>query len=143
MAQPTPDTRPEPVAVEVTGGSEPVLCAEKDNVYLKLISGEARRFTVEAAHPAYIGTIVVDRWAPDFTHCDMSKDPVFQFEKRRQNERALGESRMRKSQSRVLDDHRRLPEQQVDVQRPRAEWHQAGSPMTLLDALTMPEKIER
>ena len=30
-----------------------------------------------------MGTIVVDRWAPDFTHCDMSKDPSFKFEKRR------------------------------------------------------------
>ena len=38
--------------------SEPTLCAEKDNVYLKLQSAEARRFTVEAAHPAYVGTIV-------------------------------------------------------------------------------------
>ena len=63
--------------------SEPTLCAEKDNVYLKLQSGEARRFTVEAVHPAYMGTIVVDRWAPDFTNCDMSKDPAFKFEKRR------------------------------------------------------------
>jgi hypothetical protein len=71
------------LAVEAVNASEPTLCAEKDNVYLKLISGEARRFTVEAVHPAYAGTIVVDRWAPDFTNCDMSKDPVFKFEKRR------------------------------------------------------------
>ena len=42
-----------------------------------------RRFTIEAQHPAYIGTIVQDRWAPDFTNCDMSKDPSFKFEKRR------------------------------------------------------------
>ena len=46
------------LAVDVVNASEPTLCAEKDNVYLKLQSGEARRFTVEAAHPAYIGTIV-------------------------------------------------------------------------------------
>ena len=71
------------LAVDVVNASEPTLCAEKDNVYLKLQSGEARRFTVEAAHPAYIGTIVVDRWAPDFTNCDMSSDPSFKFEKRR------------------------------------------------------------
>ena len=44
---------------------------------------EARRFTIEAAHPAYVGTIVKDRWAPDFTNCDMSSDPAFKFEKRR------------------------------------------------------------
>src|SRR5438067_7496961 len=73
----------DPLAVDVVNASEPTRCAEKDNVYLKLHSGEARRFTVEAAHPAYIGTIVADRWAPDFTHCDMSNDPSFKFERRR------------------------------------------------------------
>ncbi len=71
------------IAVDVINASEPTLCAEKDNVYLKLQSGEAQRFQVEAAHPAYVGTIVVDRWAPDFTSCDMSKDPVFKFDRRR------------------------------------------------------------
>lgn len=71
------------IAVDVINASEPTLCAEKDNVYLKLQSGDVRRFTVEAVHPAYIGTIVQDRWAPDFTNCDMSNDPVFKFEKRR------------------------------------------------------------
>jgi hypothetical protein len=71
------------LAVEVINASEPTLCAEKDNVYLKLQSGEARRFTVEANHPAYVGTIAQDRWAPDFTNCDMSADPAFKFEKRR------------------------------------------------------------
>jgi len=71
------------LAVDVVNASEPTLCAEKDNVYLKLQSGEARRFTVTAAHPAYIGTIMQDRWAPDFIHCDMSNDPSFKFEKRR------------------------------------------------------------
>ncbi len=73
----------DPLAVDAINASEPTLCAEKDNVYLKLQSGEARRFTVEAAHPAYMGTIVIDRWAPDFTNCDMSSDPSFKFEKRR------------------------------------------------------------
>jgi hypothetical protein len=67
----------------VVNASEPTRCAEKDNVYLKLQSEEVRRFTVEAAHPAYVGTIVQDRFAPDFSHCDMSGDPAFKFEKRR------------------------------------------------------------
>ena len=71
------------IAVEAINASEPTLCAEKDNVYLKLQSNEVRRFTIEAAHPAYVGTIVTDRWAPDFTSCDMSSDPSFKFEKRR------------------------------------------------------------
>ena len=73
----------EALAVTAVNASEPTLCAEKDNVYLKLQSGEARRFTVEAVHPAYAGTILVDRWAPDFTHCDMSSDPAFKFQPRR------------------------------------------------------------
>src|SRR3954470_14120990 len=71
------------LAVDVINASEPTLCAEKDNVYLKLQSAEAKRFTVEAAHPAYVGTIVKDQWAPDFTNCDMSSDPAFKFDKRR------------------------------------------------------------
>jgi hypothetical protein len=71
------------LAVDVINGSEPTRCAETDNVYLKLQSGEAQRFTVEAAHPAYAGTIVKDQWAPDFSNCDMSSDPAFRFEKRR------------------------------------------------------------
>src|SRR5262245_37356097 len=70
------------LAVDVTNESEPTLCAEKDNVYLKLQSGVARHFTVEAVHPAYAGTIVIDRFAPDFANCDMSKDPVFRFQPR-------------------------------------------------------------
>jgi hypothetical protein len=70
------------LAVDVINESQPTLCAEKDNVYLKLQSGQARRFTVEAVHPAYAGTIVVDRFAPDFTKCDMSNDPVFKSERR-------------------------------------------------------------
>ena len=73
----------EALAVDVINASEPTLCAEKDNVYLKLQSDAARRFIVEAVHPAYVGTILVDRWAPDFTNCDMSNDPVFEFKKRR------------------------------------------------------------
>lgn len=71
------------LAVDVINASEPTLCAEKDNVYLKLQSGETRRFTVEAVHPAYIGTIQIDRSAPDFAKCDMSNDPSFKFQARR------------------------------------------------------------
>ncbi|MEX2034839.1 MAG: hypothetical protein WEA28_06590 [Xanthobacteraceae bacterium] len=83
LAAPAGAQAADPLAVDVLNASEPTLCAEKDNVYLKLQSGAARRFKIEAAHPAYIGSIVVDRFAPDFTHCDMSSDPAFKFEKRR------------------------------------------------------------
>src|SRR5947199_3876186 len=57
------------LAVDVVNASEPTLCAEKDNVYLKLTSPEVRHFTIEAVHPNYIGTIVVDRSAFDLGNC--------------------------------------------------------------------------
>jgi hypothetical protein len=72
-----------PLAVEVINASVPTLCAETDNVYLQFLSAEVRRFKVIAEHPPYAGTIVVDRSAPDFRHCDMSGDPVFKAEPRR------------------------------------------------------------
>src|SRR5580704_7727041 len=46
-------------------------------------SAAGRRFTIEAIHPAYAGTIVADRTAPDFRNCDMSADPVHHAEPRR------------------------------------------------------------
>ena len=71
------------LSVDVVNASEPTLCAEKDNVYLKLMSPDVRRFVIEAVHPAYMGTIVADRYAPDFRHCDMSGDPAYKSEPRR------------------------------------------------------------
>jgi hypothetical protein len=71
------------LAVEVVNASTSTLCAETDNVYLKLTSPAVRRFTIEATHPAYAGTIVADRTAPDFRNCDMSADPVHRAEPRR------------------------------------------------------------
>ena len=67
----------EPLAVQVTNRSEPVLCAEKDNVTLELASDTVRHFRIEAAHPAYIDTMRRDSIAPDWTSCDMKQDPVF------------------------------------------------------------------
>jgi hypothetical protein len=64
------------LAVEVTNASEPVLCAEKDNVTLAFASPDVRRFRVEAAHPAYVGALREDRFGPDFTACpqELSKE---------------------------------------------------------------------
>ncbi len=73
----------EAIAVDVVNASVPTLCVETDNVYLKLTSGTVRSFAIEAIHPAYAGTIVVDRTAPDFRNCDMSTDPVYPGEPRR------------------------------------------------------------
>ncbi|HEY8382202.1 MAG TPA: hypothetical protein VIL09_08640 [Microvirga sp.] len=57
-------------AVEVTNASEPILCAEKDNVTLHLASPQVRRFRVEAAHPVYIDGVRQDRFAADWTACE-------------------------------------------------------------------------
>src|SRR5438445_12725996 len=57
------------VAVDMQNASVPSLCAETDNVYVKLTSPEVRRFTIETVHPNYIGTIVVDRSAFDLHNC--------------------------------------------------------------------------
>lgn len=67
---------PNGLAVEVTGASEPVLCAEKDNVTVNFTSPQARRFRVEAAHPAYIGMVQKDSFEADWTACDMKGDPA-------------------------------------------------------------------
>lgn len=67
---------PDEIAVAVTNLSEPVLCAEKDNIQIDFASPDVKTFRVQAVHPAYIGTIGVDRYLPDFTACDMSGDPV-------------------------------------------------------------------
>jgi hypothetical protein len=63
------------LAVEVGNASEPVLCAEKDNITINLQSGAVRRFRIEAAHPAYIGTLVRDSFEADWTACDIPGNP--------------------------------------------------------------------
>jgi hypothetical protein len=65
----------EPLAVEVTNASEPVLCAEKDNVTINLQSKDVRRFRIEAAHPAYIGSVQKDSFEADWTGCTAPSDP--------------------------------------------------------------------
>jgi hypothetical protein len=64
------------LAVEVTSRSEPVLCAEKDNVSIAFASPHVRSFRIEAAHPVYLGALQRDSFEPDWTACDMSRDPV-------------------------------------------------------------------
>jgi len=72
------------IAVDVQNASEPTLCAEKDNVYLKLTSPELRSFRIEAVHPNYIGTIVVDRSAFDLHNCpDLAAAPFITEKPRR------------------------------------------------------------
>ena len=71
------------IAADVANRSEPELCAEKDNVWLDFKSRDVKSFQVQAIHPAFIGGIVVDKWAPAFTSCDMTRDPVFAANARR------------------------------------------------------------
>lgn len=58
------------LAVQVTNASEPVLCAEKDNVAINFASPEVKSFRIEAVHPAYMGSLKQDRWEPDWTACE-------------------------------------------------------------------------
>src|SRR4029453_234800 len=69
--------------VEIINASTPTRCAEEDNVYIKLQGERVRRFRIEARHPAYVGTIVADRWDPDFTNCNMPAAAAYPFERRR------------------------------------------------------------
>lgn len=68
------------LAVEVTNQSEPVLCAEKDNVTYAFASSPTgppvRSFRIEAAHPVYMSGLQRDSFEADWTACDMSRDPA-------------------------------------------------------------------
>lgn len=65
------------LAVDVENESEPVLCAEKDNVAVAFANPAVRSFRIEAAHPVYLSSAMRANIEPDWTACDMSKDPVF------------------------------------------------------------------
>ncbi len=57
--------------------SEPVLCAEKDNVDIRMLHDAVKSFRIQAVHPAYIGGLVADNYAADWTNCDFRADPSF------------------------------------------------------------------
>ncbi len=77
----------EPIGVTATNETVPTLCAEEDNVYVTLASptgGEPiTRFSVGARHPAYVGTIISDMSAADYSNCERSKEQFFEFDTRR------------------------------------------------------------
>lgn len=66
----------EPVGVTVRNESVNATCAETDNVTLKLVSDQVRKFNISVRHPAYLGMLMMDNTAPDWETCDMSGDPV-------------------------------------------------------------------
>jgi hypothetical protein len=63
--------------VDVLNRSEPVLCAEKDNIDVRFGQPGVRRLRIQAIHPAYIGGLVADNYAADWTNCDFTGDPNF------------------------------------------------------------------
>ena len=63
-----------PVGVKVENRSEPVLCAEKDNVTLAFSHPKVTQFRIEAAHPNYINTLQKDSFAPDWTACEFAEE---------------------------------------------------------------------
>ena len=65
------------LAVDVVNRSEPVVGAEKDNVAVAFSAPNVRSFRIEAAHPAYIGSLTRDSFEADWTACDMTADPSF------------------------------------------------------------------
>ena len=65
------------LAVEVKNESEPVLCAEKDNVAVSFANKNVRSFRIEAAHPVYLSAGMRDNFEADWTACDMSADPNY------------------------------------------------------------------
>jgi len=67
------------VDVDVVNASTPTRCAEEDNVYVKLQAPAIGAFRIVAEHPPYIGSVRQDSTAPEFSHCDMSADPRFEF----------------------------------------------------------------
>lgn len=61
--------------VSVTNSSEPVICAEKDNVTLSFSGGDIRKFRVAASHPTYLSSLQRDNLAADWTNCDFGPQP--------------------------------------------------------------------
>jgi hypothetical protein len=111
---------PDEIAVAVTNRSEPVLCAEKDNIQVDFASPDVRSFRIQAAHPAYIGSINVDRYLPDFTACDMSGDPVVATSTKKTIRRTIFET----------------PDLQLVAWTYPTFWRPAKTPVRIVDAET-------
>jgi hypothetical protein len=109
---------PDEIAVAVTNRSEPVLCAEKDNIQIDFASPEVKTFRVQAVHPAYIGTIGIDRYLPDFTACDMSSDPVVATSVKKTVRRTIYET----------------PDFQLVAYTYPTFWRAANTPVRVIDA---------
>jgi hypothetical protein len=83
LAQTASRDQDDELQVRVENRSVPELCAEKDNIELDFLSPRVRRMQIQAVHPSYIGMVGSDRWAPDWSSCDLSHDPKFAAQARR------------------------------------------------------------
>jgi hypothetical protein len=63
------------LAVTIENLSEPVVCAEKDNVTLTFRQPGVTGFRIEASHPVYLDTLRRDNWKADWTDCDFGPEP--------------------------------------------------------------------
>lgn len=64
--------------VKVENLSEPVLCAEMDNITLTVSSPEVQQFRIEAVHPVYINAMKADSFQPDWTACAFADEVLSQ-----------------------------------------------------------------
>jgi hypothetical protein len=64
--------------VRVENKSEPVLCAEKDNVTLLFASDTVKQFRIEAAHPSYLNAIGTDSFEADWAACEFKGEALAQ-----------------------------------------------------------------
>lgn len=64
------------LGVTIENRSEPVLCAEKDNVSLTFASPQVKQFRIEAAHPVYAPILREETSDPDWTACDFTGEAV-------------------------------------------------------------------
>ena len=77
------------LAVDVKNESEPVLCAEKDNVAVSFANKNVRSFRIEAAHPVYLSAGMRDNFEADWTACDMAVGPELRRARRAEEDDAL------------------------------------------------------
>lgn len=79
----------------VINATRTTLCAEEDNVYVKLAGADLSGMRIEARQPPYISQLKIDDSKADFTDCHFkqSENPVYHFEPKQvvlwENERFL------------------------------------------------------
>jgi hypothetical protein len=70
-----PAAAAEPIGVEVINRSVATECAEEDNVSYQFRADRIAGYTISVASPAYLGQVVRDITAPDFSKCPWYTPP--------------------------------------------------------------------